>query len=63
VGSLIFFLAVVFITFKEAFSLLMSQVGKQIVLGTLEDNFKADMLLSLSRLASKSVVLFCNQVV
>uniref|UniRef100_A0A0D9Y4D3 Integrator complex subunit 7-like C-terminal domain-containing protein n=1 Tax=Oryza glumipatula TaxID=40148 RepID=A0A0D9Y4D3_9ORYZ len=38
------------------------QVGKQIVLGTLEDNFKADMLLSLSRLASKSVVLFCNQV-
>ncbi|XP_066168611.1 uncharacterized protein [Oryza sativa Japonica Group] len=38
------------------------EVGKQIVLGTLEDNFKADMLLSLSRLASKSVVLFCNQV-
>uniref|UniRef100_A0A0E0FHD6 Integrator complex subunit 7 n=1 Tax=Oryza nivara TaxID=4536 RepID=A0A0E0FHD6_ORYNI len=38
------------------------RVGKQIVLGTLEDNFKADMLLSLSRLASKSVVLFCNQV-
>uniref|UniRef100_A0A0E0BYG4 Integrator complex subunit 7-like C-terminal domain-containing protein n=1 Tax=Oryza meridionalis TaxID=40149 RepID=A0A0E0BYG4_9ORYZ len=38
------------------------QVGKQIVLGTLEDNFKADMLLSLSRLASKSVVLFGDQV-
>uniref|UniRef100_A0A0E0JD29 Integrator complex subunit 7 n=1 Tax=Oryza punctata TaxID=4537 RepID=A0A0E0JD29_ORYPU len=38
------------------------EVGKEIVLGTLEDNFKADMLLSLSRLASKSVVLFGNQV-
>uniref|UniRef100_A0A0D3EIM4 Integrator complex subunit 7-like C-terminal domain-containing protein n=1 Tax=Oryza barthii TaxID=65489 RepID=A0A0D3EIM4_9ORYZ len=37
-------------------------VGKQIVLGTLEDNFKADMLLSLSRLASKSVLLFGDQV-
>ncbi|EEC69771.1 hypothetical protein OsI_00032 [Oryza sativa Indica Group] len=38
-------------------------VGKQIVLGTLEDNFKADMLLSLSRLASKSVLLFGDQLI
>uniref|UniRef100_A0A0D9UVS4 Integrator complex subunit 7 n=1 Tax=Leersia perrieri TaxID=77586 RepID=A0A0D9UVS4_9ORYZ len=39
-----------------------AQVGKQIVLGTMEDNFKADMLMSLSRLASKSVILFGDQV-
>uniref|UniRef100_J3MDU3 Integrator complex subunit 7 n=1 Tax=Oryza brachyantha TaxID=4533 RepID=J3MDU3_ORYBR len=38
------------------------EVGKQIVLGTLEDNFKAGMLLSLSRLAAKSVILFGDQV-
>ncbi|EEE53703.1 hypothetical protein OsJ_00029 [Oryza sativa Japonica Group] len=48
---------------RKHFSLLMSQVGKQIVLGTLEDNFKADMLLSLSRLASKSVLLFGDQLI
>ncbi|XP_062206674.1 uncharacterized protein LOC133908584 isoform X2 [Phragmites australis] len=38
------------------------EVGKQMVLGTLEDVFKAEMLSSLSRLASKSIILFSDQV-
>ncbi|CAO2193227.1 unnamed protein product [Urochloa humidicola] len=38
------------------------EVGKQMVLGTLEDVFKSEMLYSLSRLVSKSVILFRDQV-
>lgn len=38
------------------------EVGKQMVLGTLEDVFKYEMLYSLSRLVSKSIILFCDQV-
>ncbi|KAL5228225.1 hypothetical protein ABZP36_016490 [Zizania latifolia] len=38
------------------------EVGKQMILGTLKDIFKADMLMSLSILASKSVILFDDQV-
>ncbi|OEL17356.1 hypothetical protein BAE44_0021625 [Dichanthelium oligosanthes] len=39
------------------------EVGKQMVLGTLEDAFKSEMLYSLSRLVSRSIILFCDQVV
>ncbi|WVZ71879.1 hypothetical protein U9M48_020411 [Paspalum notatum var. saurae] len=38
------------------------EVGKQMVLGTLEDVFKSEMLYSLSRLSSKSTILFSDQV-
>ncbi|CAL4964598.1 unnamed protein product [Urochloa decumbens] len=38
------------------------EVGKQMVLGTLEDVFKSEILYSLSRLVSKSVILFRDQV-
>uniref|UniRef100_A0A453DZW2 Integrator complex subunit 7 n=1 Tax=Aegilops tauschii subsp. strangulata TaxID=200361 RepID=A0A453DZW2_AEGTS len=38
------------------------EVGKQMVLGNLEDVFKAEILFALSRLASKSIVLFGDQV-
>ncbi|KAK3160083.1 hypothetical protein QOZ80_1BG0054990 [Eleusine coracana subsp. coracana] len=38
------------------------EVGKHLVLGTLEDIFKAEMLFPLSRLASKSIILFSDQV-
>lgn len=38
------------------------EVGKQMVLGTLEDVFKSEMLFSLSRLSSKSIILFSDQV-
>ncbi|XP_044974776.1 uncharacterized protein LOC123442720 isoform X2 [Hordeum vulgare subsp. vulgare] len=37
------------------------EVGKQLVLGNLEDVFKAEILFALSRLASKSIVLFGDQ--
>ncbi|TVU22305.1 hypothetical protein EJB05_31990 [Eragrostis curvula] len=43
-------------------SFLTPQVGKHMVVGTLEDVFKAELLSSLSRLASKSVILFSDQV-
>ncbi|KAL6626555.1 hypothetical protein ACP70R_030281 [Stipagrostis hirtigluma subsp. patula] len=45
----------------KAFSKLDS-VGKQMVLGALEDVFKAEMLSVLSRLASRSTILFSDQV-
>ncbi|KAM0872214.1 hypothetical protein ACQ4PT_038852 [Festuca glaucescens] len=38
------------------------EVGKEMVLGNLEDVFKAEMLFALSRLASKSIVFFGDQV-
>uniref|UniRef100_A0ACD5UR66 Uncharacterized protein n=1 Tax=Avena sativa TaxID=4498 RepID=A0ACD5UR66_AVESA len=38
------------------------EVGKEMVLGNLEDVFKAEMLFTLSRLASKSIVFFVDQV-
>ncbi|KAF8762139.1 hypothetical protein HU200_009683 [Digitaria exilis] len=38
------------------------EVGKQMVLGSLEDVFKSEMLYSLSRLVSKSMILFQHQV-
>jgi integrator complex subunit 7 len=38
------------------------EVGKEMVLGNLEDVFKAEMLFALSRLASKSIVFFSDQV-
>jgi hypothetical protein len=38
------------------------QVGKHLVLGTLEDVLKAEVLSSLSRLVSKSRILFRDQV-
>ncbi|KAJ1283022.1 hypothetical protein BS78_03G096000 [Paspalum vaginatum] len=38
------------------------EVGKQMVLGALEDVFKSEMLYSLSRLSSKSTILFSDQV-
>ncbi|KAL6850192.1 hypothetical protein ACP4OV_020819 [Aristida adscensionis] len=40
----------------------LDYVGKQMVLGTLEDVFKVEMLSMLSRLASKSTILFSEQV-
>jgi hypothetical protein len=51
------------LNFKNYFLfLLISQVGKQMLLGTLEDVFKSEMLYLLSRLVSKSIILFRNQV-
>jgi len=49
-------------TLRSDLLLLSSQVGKQMILGTLEDVFKSEMLYSLSRLVSKSIILFRDQV-
>ncbi|RLN24085.1 uncharacterized protein C2845_PM07G03860 [Panicum miliaceum] len=38
------------------------EVGKQMILGTLEDVFKSEILYSLSRLVSKSTILFRDQI-
>lgn len=44
-------------------SLLTLQIGKQMVLGTMEDVFKTEMLYSPSRLVSRSIIMFCEKVV